>query len=65
MITPEFVRGVCWMAPKGAVAEALTTLGARSWQIEIATPILESALLETEPLAEPVADGEEAVAEAL
>jgi ribonuclease D len=53
------------MAPKGAVAEALTTLGARSWQIEIAAPILESALLETEPLAEPVADGEEAAAEAL
>ena len=65
MITPEFVRRVCWMAPKGAVAEALTTLGARSWQIEIAAPILESALLETEPLVEPVADGEEAATEAL
>ena len=65
MITPEFVRRVCWIAPKGAVAEALTTLGARSWQIEIAAPILESALLETEPLVEPVADGEEAATEAL
>jgi ribonuclease D len=65
MITPEFVRRVCWMAPKGAVAEALTTLGARSWQIEIAAPILESALLETEPLTEPVSEGEEAAAEAL
>jgi ribonuclease D len=65
MITPEFVRRVCWSAPKGSVAQALATLGARSWQIEIAAPILESALLETEPLAEPVIEGEEAAAESL
>jgi len=65
MITPEFVRRVCWIAPKGAVAQALTTLGARSWQIEIAAPILESALLETEPLAEPIAEGEDVATEAL
>ena len=65
MISPEFVRRVCWMAPKGSVADALATLGARSWQIGIAAPILESALLETEPLIEPVVEGDEAVAEAL
>jgi ribonuclease D len=65
MITPEFVRRVCWIAPKGAVAQALTTLGARSWQVEIAAPILESALLETEPLAEPIAEGEDVATEAL
>jgi ribonuclease D len=53
MITPEYIRRICWNAPKGEVAQALATLGARSWQIEIAAPILESALLETIPLAAP------------
>jgi ribonuclease D len=53
MITPEYIRRICWNAPKGEVARALATLGARSWQIEIAAPILESALLETIPLAAP------------
>lgn len=53
MITPEYVRRICWNAPKGAVATALATLGARNWQIEIAAPILEAALLETVPLATP------------
>jgi ribonuclease D len=51
MITPEYIRRICWNAPKGEVAQALATLGARSWQIEIAAPILELALLETIPLA--------------
>ena len=60
MITPEYVRRVCWISPKGSVAQALATLGARTWQIEIAGPILEAALLETEPLVEPVIEGEEA-----
>jgi ribonuclease D len=54
MITPEYIRRICWNAPKGEVARALATLGARSWQVEIAAPILESALLETIPLAAPV-----------
>ncbi len=60
MITPEFVRRVCWLAPKGAVAQSLATLGARQWQIEISAPILEAALGETEPLIEAVIEGEEA-----
>jgi len=60
MITPEYVRRVCWISPKGSVAQALATLGARTWQIEIAGPILEAALLESEPLVEPVIEGEEA-----
>ena len=60
MITPEYVRRVCWMSSKGSVAQVLATLGARTWQIEIAAPILEAALLETEPLVEPVIEGEEA-----
>jgi ribonuclease D len=64
MITPEYIRRICWNAPKGEVARALATLGARSWQIEIAAPILESALLETIPLATPESvEPEEAPAE--
>jgi hypothetical protein len=51
------------MSPKGAVAQALATLGARTWQIEITAPILEAALLETEPLVEPIIEGEEAAVE--
>ena len=61
MITPEYVRRICWNAPKGSVAQALAALGARRWQVEIVAPILESALLETVPLATPEAhEGEEA-----
>ncbi len=64
MITPEYIRRICWNAPQGEVARALATLGARSWQIEIAAPILESALLETIPLAAPEnTEAEEAPAE--
>lgn len=63
MITPEYVRRVCWMSSKGSVAQVLAALGARTWQIEIAAPILEAALLETEPLAEPVTEGDDAVIE--
>jgi ribonuclease D len=39
----------------------LATLGARSWQIDIAAPILESALLETIPLAAPESEEPEVV----
>ncbi len=51
LITPEYVRRICWNSPKSGVAAALADLGARPWQIEIVAPILESALFETEPLA--------------
>ena len=50
LITPEYVRRICWSAPKSGVAPALEALGARHWQIEIVAPILEAALLEVEPL---------------
>jgi len=58
MITPEFIRRICWNAPKGEVSKALATLGARNWQIEIAAPILESALLETEALVSEVEESD-------
>jgi ribonuclease D len=50
LISPEYVRRICWSNPTGSVDAALSTLGARRWQIGIVTPILEAALLETEPI---------------
>jgi ribonuclease D len=50
MISPEHVRRICWNSPTGSVDQALTELGARPWQREIAAPVLERALLEKEPL---------------
>ena len=50
MISPELVRRICWQPPEGSVHEALLALGARRWQAEIASGILEKALTEREPL---------------
>jgi ribonuclease D len=58
MISPELVRRICWQPPTSSVHEALLAMGARRWQAEIASPILEFALTQTEPLevAEPEAE---------
>lgn len=50
LISPELVRRICWDPPATSVAESLIAMGARQWQAEIATPILEKALTEREPL---------------
>jgi len=50
LISPELVRRICWSPPEGSVSDALLSLGARRWQVAIAAPILEAALLEVEPL---------------
>lgn len=51
LLTPEFLRQVCWQLPTpDQVAPLLATLGARPWQIEIATPIVQRALLQDSPL---------------
>jgi ribonuclease D len=63
LITPDYVRRICWNSPKGAVAQGLASLGARNWQIGIVAPILEAALLETEPLEEAPAEGSESAPE--
>jgi ribonuclease D len=63
MISPEHVRRICWHSPVGTVEQALTELGARPWQREIAVQILESALLEKEPLELPQTDQEESIDE--
>jgi ribonuclease D len=68
LITPEYVRRVCWKPPVGAtstlsvseVENALAELGARQWQIDLVAPTLAAALLEREPIpvevAEPVTE---------
>ena len=68
LITPEYVRRVCWKPPVGAtstlsvseVESALSELGARKWQIDLVAPALAAALLEREPIpvevAEPVTE---------
>jgi len=53
MISPELVRRICWQPPESSVNEALLALGARRWQAEIASAILEQALPEREPLEVP------------
>lgn len=58
LISPELVRRICWEPPSTAVNEALVAMGARRWQSEIVSPILEKALTEREPLELPEPDGD-------
>ncbi|GAA0635335.1 ribonuclease D [Streptomyces thermocarboxydovorans] len=48
LITPDTVRRVCWEPPAvvtaDSVAAALTSHGARPWQVELVTPVLMEAL---------------------
>lgn len=63
LITPEYVRRVCWdqtRADLTTVQEKLAKLGARAWQIDLVAPLLAEALTHTEPLAEPEPTPEEA-----
>ena len=56
LITPEFVRRVCWdqtRADLKTVSEKLANLGARTWQIDEVAPLLTHALTQVEPLASP------------
>jgi ribonuclease D len=63
LISPEYVRRVCWKPPTGAtetlstptVEQALAELGARQWQIALVAPALAAALLEKEPVPVPEA----------
>jgi len=57
LISPEVIRRICWAPPAAsttaldaaAVAEAMTALGARPWQVEIVAAPVAVALLEREP----------------
>lgn len=55
MISPELVRRICWQPPASGetVYQALVASGSRRWQAEIAAPILEVALRQSQAL-EPV-----------
>ncbi len=53
LLTPDYLRRVLWKPPAvesaemaTAVAEELSRLGARSWQVEIMAPMLTSAILD-------------------
>jgi len=72
LISPESIRRICWSPPSGAtttrdeaaVRAALTTAGARPWQIDLVAGALAGALLEREalvieePESEPITEGE-------
>jgi len=65
LLTPDYLRRLLWTPPssrdedvlRDAVPEALSTLGARRWQIELVAPVLVDAIvrgeIEPEPPAEP------------
>jgi len=55
LISPEAVRQAMWHNPDAHdgieyIAEKLRSAGARSWQVELVSPVLVHALHETEPL---------------
>ncbi|MEY4232772.1 MAG: hypothetical protein RL144_972 [Actinomycetota bacterium] len=62
LITPEFVRRICWSPPAGstenlqveAVQTQLLSLGARSWQVNLVGQAISEALLEKEAVPAPV-----------
>ena len=62
LITPEFVRRICWSPPAGstenlqveAVQTQLLSLGARSWQVKLVGQAISDALLEKEAVPAPV-----------
>lgn len=51
LLTPELLRQICWRLPEaGEVEGLLISMGARPWQVEIATPILIEALGQSEAM---------------
>ncbi len=70
LISPEYIRRICWSPPVGSTQEhdepgvraMLQGLGARPWQIELVAPAVAKALLKHEPLQMPkTPEGAEAV----
>ncbi|WP_425860744.1 HRDC domain-containing protein [Arthrobacter sp. TWP1-1] len=54
ILTPDFLRRVCWRPPATITLEAISAqlaeLGARPWQIELSAALLTEALANPEPL---------------
>ncbi len=62
LVSPDTVRRVMWTPPSAdaaAVAERLTSYGARAWQVELVTPLLVDAITAAEPDDEPTAVADE------
>lgn len=64
LISPEIVRRVAWMSEKtqfdpDSLAQILTGLGAREWQIRHAQHSIQNALLESEPRVLPERESED------
>ena len=62
LVSPDTVRRVMWTPPSAdaaAVAERLTSYGARAWQVELVTPLLVDAITAAEPDDEPTAMADE------
>lgn len=58
LLTPDFVRRLCWQPPEdGDVASALSSMGARQWQIDLCSPGLIVAL-QAVPAPEPAPETE-------
>jgi ribonuclease D len=63
LLTPELARKICWNfggspTPVDTIADQLRQWGARSWQIEVVSPLLSRALSESEARVEPEVEGE-------
>ncbi len=62
ILTPDYLRRVCWAPPANgdaaAIAAALAELGARPWQIDASAQVIADAFVEDhqEPAAEPETD---------
>lgn len=64
LLTPEFLRQICWQLPDPAeVEQLLRKMGAREWQIEVAAPILMQALEQDEPMELPEPEEDTQVSE--
>lgn len=51
LLTPEYLRQICWQLPDPQEVERLLLeMGARPWQVDIAAPILIHALAQSEAL---------------
>jgi ribonuclease D len=50
LLSPELLRRICWQAPPSDLPAALLALGARAWQVNLVSPVIGPALLETTPL---------------
>ncbi|MDJ0377866.1 HRDC domain-containing protein [Cryobacterium sp. PH31-L1] len=60
LLTPDFLRRVAWTPPApldaASVAQALTNLGARHWQVDVTAQLIADAFVEVPQTADPASD---------